>query len=193
VGLSTLSILFCSDSPRSDQLQKRDPDAAINLLRASVKYDFVNTYSFDSLYPAYIRGLAYLESGDGRSAAAAFQKMIDNPGLCWEFVTGPLARLQLGRAERLIGDNASTRKSYEGFLTIWKDTDPDLPIHRQAKDEYAELLKNIGSGKELSFEMRQRNFDVGFVQTRRRPHHGHYNREQLLPFIQEPIICRLGH
>jgi tetratricopeptide (TPR) repeat protein len=80
--------------------------------------------SFDFIYPAYIRGLAYLESGDGRSAAGEFQKLIDNPGKCWEFVTGPLARLQLGRAQRLMGDNASARESYEEFLKLWKDADP---------------------------------------------------------------------
>jgi hypothetical protein len=49
------------------------------------------------LYPAYIRGLANLESGDCRSAAGVFQKLIDNPGICREYISGPLARLQLGR------------------------------------------------------------------------------------------------
>ena len=124
------------------KLQQHDPDAAIDLLRGTVQYDLANTQSFNFLYPAYIRGLAYLESGDGRSAAREFQKLIDNPGLCWEFITGPLARLQLGRAERLMGDNASARKSYEQFLSIWKDADPDLPIYRHAKAEYEQLKKS---------------------------------------------------
>jgi len=124
------------------KLQKHDPDAAIEQLRGTVQYDLADTLSFDYLYPAYIRGLAYLESGDGRLAAGEFQKLIDNPGLCWGFVTGPLARLQLGRAERLMGDNASARKSYEEFLTLWKDADPDLPVYRQAKAEYAQFQKH---------------------------------------------------
>jgi eukaryotic-like serine/threonine-protein kinase len=124
------------------KLQQHDPGAAIDLLRETVQYDLADTLSFDYLYPAYIRGLAYLESGDGRSAAGEFQKLIDNPGLCWQYITCPLARLQLGRAERLMGDNASARKSYEEFLNIWKDADPDLPIYRQAKAEYAKLRKN---------------------------------------------------
>jgi hypothetical protein len=98
--------------------------------------------SFDFLYPAYIRGLAYLESGDGRSAAGEFQKLIDNPGLCWGFITSPLARLQLARAKRLMGDNAAARESYEEFLNMWKDADPDLTIYRQAKAEYAQLEKS---------------------------------------------------
>jgi tetratricopeptide (TPR) repeat protein len=125
------------------KLQERDPEAAIDLLRETVQYDLAYTQSFDYLYPAYIRGLAYLESGDGQSAAREFQKLIDNPGLCWEFITGPLARLQLGRAEKLMGDNASARESYEEFLNIWKDADPDVPIYRQAKAEYTQL-KNLG-------------------------------------------------
>ena len=124
------------------KLQKHDPNAAIDLLRGTVQYDLADTLSFDYLYPAYIRGLAYLDLGDGRSAAGEFQKLIDNPGLCLEYITGPLARLQLARAQKLIGDNASARKSYEEFLTLWKDADPDLPIYRQAKTEYAKLQKH---------------------------------------------------
>jgi eukaryotic-like serine/threonine-protein kinase len=126
------------------KLQQHDPRAAIDLLRGTVRYDLAFTQSFDFLYPAYIRGQAYLELGDGRSAAAEFQKLIDNPGMCWEFITAPLARLQQGRAQRLMGDNASARESYEKFLNIWKDADPDVPIYRQAKAEYAQL-KNLAS------------------------------------------------
>ena len=123
------------------KLQQHDPDAAIALLRETVQYDLATTDSFDRLYPAYIRGLAYLESGDGRSAVGEFQKLIYNPGMSWEYITGPLARLQLGRAQTLTGDNASARNSYEEFLNIWKDADADLPIYRQAKAEYAQLQK----------------------------------------------------
>ncbi len=125
-------------------LQKHNPRAAIDLLRGTVQYDLAYTLSFDYLYPAYIRGLAYLELGDDRSAAGEFQKLIDNPGLCWKFITGPLARLQLGRAQKMMGDNAAARGSYKEFLTTWKDADPDLPIYRQAKAEYARL-QNLGN------------------------------------------------
>jgi DNA-binding winged helix-turn-helix (wHTH) protein/tetratricopeptide (TPR) repeat protein len=122
------------------QLHKHDPAAAIDLLRGTVNYDLAYTDSFYFLYPAYIRGLAYLELGDGRSASGEFQKLIQNPGLCWGF-TGPLARLQLARAERLMGDNGTARKFYQEFLTMWKGADPDLPIYRQGKAEYAKLQK----------------------------------------------------
>jgi tetratricopeptide (TPR) repeat protein len=122
------------------RLQQHDPAAAIEVLRGAAKYDLAFT-GFDYLYPAYIRGLAYLELGDGRSAAAQFQKLIDNPGFSVRHVTGPLAWLQLGRAQKMMGDQAATRKSYETFLDLWKNADPDIPIYQQAKAEYAKLRK----------------------------------------------------
>jgi tetratricopeptide (TPR) repeat protein len=123
------------------KLQQHDAVAAIELLRGTAKYDLAFTASFETLYPAYIRGLAYLELGDGRSAAAQFQKMINNPGFTVRHVTGPLAWLQLGHAQKMMGDEAAARKSYETFLDLWKNADPDIPIYQQAKAEYAKLEK----------------------------------------------------
>jgi len=124
------------------KLQQHDPAAAIDLLRSTAKYDLAFTDSFNFVYPAYIRGLAYLELGDGRAAAAQFQKVIDNPGLTVRHVTGPLAWLQLGRAQKMMGDEAAAQKSYETFLDLWKNADPDIPIYQQAKAEYAKLQKS---------------------------------------------------
>jgi tetratricopeptide (TPR) repeat protein len=123
------------------RLQQRDPAAAIDLLRGAAKHDLAFTTSFNYLYPAYIRGLAYLSLGDGQSAAAQFQKLIDNPGFSVRHVIGPLAWLQLGRAQKMMEDEAAARKSYEEFLKIWKDADPDIPIYQQAKAEYAKLAR----------------------------------------------------
>src|SRR6202050_5056846 len=122
------------------KLQQHDPASAIDLLSGTAKYDLAFT-GFDYLYPAYIRGLAYLALGDGRSAAAQFQKLIDNPGFAVRHVTGPLAWLQLGRAQKMMGDAAAARKSYQTFLDLWKNADPDIPIYQQAKAEYAKLRK----------------------------------------------------
>jgi DNA-binding winged helix-turn-helix (wHTH) protein len=124
------------------KLQQHDPATAIDLLRGTAKYELAVTSSFDFIYPAYIRGLAYLELDDGRSAAAQFQKLIDNPGFSVRHVTGPLAWLQLGRAQKMMGDEAAARKSYETFLDLWKNADPDIPIYQQAKAEYASLAKD---------------------------------------------------
>ena len=122
------------------KLRQRDPAAAVELLRGTAKYELAFT-GFDYLYPAYIRGLAYLDLGDGRSAAAQFQKMLDNPGFTVRHVTGALAWLQLARAQKMMGDEAAARKSYETFLILWKDADLDIPIYQQAKAEYAKLGK----------------------------------------------------
>ena len=122
------------------KLRQHDAAAAVELLRGAAKYDLAFTGSV-YLYPAYIRGLAYLELGDGQSAAAQFQKLIDNPGFSVRYVTGPLAWLQLGRAQKMKGDEAAARKSYETFLDLWKNADPDIPIYQEAKAEYAKLQK----------------------------------------------------
>ena len=123
------------------KLRQHDPAAAIDLLRDTAKYDLAFTGLWDYVYPAYIRGLAYLELGDGRSAAVQFQKLIDNPGLTVRHVIGPLAWLQLGRAQKMTGDEPAARNSYKTFLDLWKNADPDIPIYQQAKAEYAKLGK----------------------------------------------------
>src|SRR5580704_5119401 len=123
------------------KLHQHDPAAAIDLLRGTAKYDLAFTASFESVYPAYIRGLANLDLDDGQLAAAQFQKLIDHPGFTVRHVTGPLAWLQLGRAQKMMGDEAATRNSYETFLDLWKNADPDIPIYQQAKAEYSKLRK----------------------------------------------------
>ena len=118
-----------------------DPSGAIAALQPSLKYELSYNWSFNSLYPAYIRGLAYLQLGDGRLAAAEFQKLLDHRGLVGIDVIGALAHLQIARAQKMIGDEASAHNRYEDFLALWKDADPDVPIYQQAKAEYAKLRK----------------------------------------------------
>ena len=91
------------------------------------------------MYPVYLRGLAYLKSGQGKPAAAELQKMLDHRCLVGNFVLGALAHLQLGRAQSMMGDKAVAHKSYQDFLALWKDADPDIPIYQQAKSEYNSL------------------------------------------------------
>jgi hypothetical protein len=76
---------------------------------------------------------------DGIRAAAEFQKFIDHRGLVMNFPWGALARLGLARAYALEGDTVKARAAYEDFLTLWKDADPDIPILKEAKAEYARL------------------------------------------------------
>jgi len=92
-----------------------------------------------ALYPAYVRGQAYLLGHNGAAAAAEFQKLLDHRGIVLNFVTGSLAHLQIGRAYAMSGDTAKARAAYNDFLTLWKDADPDIPTMKEAKAEYARL------------------------------------------------------
>jgi predicted Zn-dependent protease len=91
------------------------------------------------LCPVYLRGEAYLMLHDGYAAAAEFQKFIDHRGAVVNFQWGVLARLGLARAYAAQGDTARARAAYKDFLTLWKDADPDVPILKDAKAEYAKL------------------------------------------------------
>ena len=96
-------------------------------------------YNWPNLYPVYVRGEAYLAAHQGREAAAEFQKILDHRGIVLNEPIGPLAHLQLGRAYAMQGDMTKARAAYNDFLTLWKNADPDTPILKQAKAEYAKL------------------------------------------------------
>ncbi|MFZ0800488.1 MAG: protein kinase [Terriglobales bacterium] len=92
-----------------------------------------------ALYPVYLRGEAYLAAHQGGAAADEFQKILDHPGVVTNEPIGALAHLGLGRAYALSGDTAKAKTGYQDFLALWKDADPDIPILKQAKAEYAKL------------------------------------------------------
>ncbi len=123
----------------SIELQRNNPTKAIEILQAAVPYELGGFGSFANLYPAYVRGEAYLKAGQGQAAAAEFQKVIDHSGIVNNFITGALAHLQLGRAQAMLGDKEAARKSYQDFFALWKEADPDIPILHAAKAEYAKL------------------------------------------------------
>ena len=137
-------------------LNRKNPAQAISDLQAAAPIEFglipfLNNVS--CLYHTYIRGEAYLAAGQGKEAAAEFQKIIDHNGIVWSCWTGALAHLGVARANALQSrtfkgqgqgadaDAARVRAlaAYKDFLTLWKDADPDIPILKQAKAEYAKL------------------------------------------------------
>jgi len=134
-------------------LDHKDPDSAISHLQSAMPPMEYAQISFlanlSCLYPTYLRGQAYLAAGQGAAAAAEFQKVLDHGGLVWNCWTGALARLGVARANALQANNsqgadadaARTRAltAYKDFLTLWKDADPDIPVYKQAKAEYAKL------------------------------------------------------
>ena len=119
-------------------LRNNQPVRAIQTLAIVTPYES-NSGSLPYFCPAYIRGQAYLALGQGQQAAGEFQKVIDHQGIVTNFVIRALARLQLGRAQVVTGDNQAALKSYQDFLTLWNDADPDIPIYQQAKAEYGRL------------------------------------------------------
>jgi serine/threonine protein kinase/tetratricopeptide (TPR) repeat protein len=133
-------------------LAKKKPETAIDRLRDLTPRELgaipFNT-SVSCLYAVYIRGQAYLGEGNGNAAAGEFQKILDHNGIVWNCSTGALAHLWLARANTLEAqrdhgvdaDAARTRarSAYQDFLTLWKDADPDIPVLKQAKAEYAKL------------------------------------------------------
>jgi eukaryotic-like serine/threonine-protein kinase len=133
-------------------LDRKSPAPALNALQAAAPIElgeiqFVNNLS--CLYHVYVRGEAYLQAEQGNAAAAEFQKILDHSGIVWNCWTGALAHLGVARGSALQSrtsqgadaDAARVRAlvAYKDFLTLWKDADPDIPILKQAKAEYAKL------------------------------------------------------
>jgi eukaryotic-like serine/threonine-protein kinase len=123
------------------ELNANNPAQALKYLEAAAPYELGGPPPIQegTLYPAYLRGQAYLLSHNGSAAAAEFQKFLDHRGIVVNFPTAAVARLQLGRAYAMAGDTAKAKAEYQDFFTLWKDADPDTPILKQAKAEYAKL------------------------------------------------------
>jgi serine/threonine protein kinase/predicted Zn-dependent protease len=110
---------------------------AIEILRAAAPYELGNVGY--NVYPVYVRAEAYLAGRQGSEAAAEFQKILAQRGVVGNEPIGALAHLGLARVYALESDTAKARAAYNDFLTLWKDADPDIPIYRAAKAEYAKL------------------------------------------------------
>lgn len=134
-------------------IRKGDSSAALEYLRASAPYELGQTrYSavyWTAMYPVYVRGEAWLAAGKSAEAAAEFRKILAHRGIVTSEPIGALAHLQLGRAYVLEGRSshgadadaayAKARAAYRDFLTLWKDADPNIPVLKQARAEYAHL------------------------------------------------------
>jgi tetratricopeptide (TPR) repeat protein len=131
-----LKLLWLPTINATIEVSKGNSSKALAHLEAAAPYDLSN---IGYLQPAYVRGQAYLLAHNGTAAAVEFQKLLDHPGIVGNFVTGSLAHLQIGRAYTMAGDTAKAKVAYQDFFTLWKDADPDIPILKQAKAEYAKL------------------------------------------------------
>ena len=133
-------------------LDRKKPASALTFLQAASPIEWGTialNLDLSCLYPTYVRGEAYLAARQGSASAAEFQKIIDHSGIVWNCWTGALAHLGVARANALQAktsqgadaDAARVRAlaAYKEFLSLWKDADPDIPILKEAKAEYARL------------------------------------------------------
>ncbi len=133
-------------------LNRKNPAEAIRDLQVTLPIEYgliIFLANVSCLYPTYIRGEAYLAEGESAAASAEFRKIIDHSGVVWNCWTGALARLGLARANALQAKNSQGADAdaarvravtaYKDFLTLWKDADPNIPVLKQAKAEYARL------------------------------------------------------
>jgi len=123
-------------------LSRKDAQAAVEQAQNTANLEFalaLGTANNTCLYSIYLRGEAYLATGQGGTAVEQFQKIVEHPSIVWNCITGALAHLELGRAYALAGDKAKAKAAYQDFLTLWKDADADIPILKEAKAEFAKL------------------------------------------------------
>jgi tetratricopeptide (TPR) repeat protein len=127
----------------SIEIHQGNPARALELLQSASSYELATPLpQFEvggSLYPVFVRGQAYLLLHQGTEAVREFQKFLDQRGVAVNCPLAALARLQLARAYLLAGDSKRAREGYRDLLVLWKDADPDLPVLKQAKGEYARL------------------------------------------------------
>lgn len=138
----SMMMLYGGSSIRASlDLNRKDPVSAVNRLEAAANVELSAEFLFPgaTMYPVYIRGMAYQVLHHGKDAASEFQKLIEHRGVIANCPLGALAHLQLGCAYAMQWQSAKARNAYEDFFDLWKDADPDMPILKQAKEEYAKL------------------------------------------------------
>jgi tetratricopeptide (TPR) repeat protein len=118
------------------ELNRGNPQKAIEALEATRRYQFGSSFEF---LPPYVRGLAYLSSHQGKDAVLEFQEITNHRGIAPTSLEWTLSYVALARACSVSDDKPGARTAYQDFFAQWKDADPDVPILKQAKAEYAKL------------------------------------------------------
>ena len=128
---------------RAAAVLQHNPAAALQAIAPAQRYELgfvANGANFNG-YPIYFRAEALLANGQGALAATAFQKILDHPGVVMNSPIAALAYVGLARAYVLMGDKAKARAAYRNFVALWRDADPEIPIYREAKVEYADVSR----------------------------------------------------
>jgi serine/threonine protein kinase/tetratricopeptide (TPR) repeat protein len=115
------------------EIKRANPSGAIEALKTA------ELFEPGDIGPTFYRGQAYLSMKSGKEAAAEFRKIIDRKTINPLSPLHPISQLELARSLALAGDTAGARTAYQDLFAQWKDADPDLPLLKQAKAEYAKL------------------------------------------------------
>jgi eukaryotic-like serine/threonine-protein kinase len=134
-----LNKVFVPLAHATSDLQHNQPEQAVARLEVATPYELGSEPGSPRFRVNYIRGEAYLRLKDGANAAAQYQKILDHRGIAPLDIEYPLSRLGLGRAYALQGNTAAAKSAYQDFFAAWKDADPDIPVLKEAKTEYAKL------------------------------------------------------
>jgi DNA-binding winged helix-turn-helix (wHTH) protein/tetratricopeptide (TPR) repeat protein len=127
----------------SIELNRADAAKAIDILKSTANYEWggpnpeMQTGRF--LYPAYVRGQAYLRIHKGTEAIVEFRKILDHPGIVQNCILGALAHVGIARAYAMRGDRALANASYSHILELWKSADGHIPILTQVVNERRKL------------------------------------------------------
>jgi serine/threonine protein kinase/tetratricopeptide (TPR) repeat protein len=138
---SVLKLYWLPTVKAAIELGKGDSAQVFRILEAAAPYEFGSPppLQIGTLYPAYLRGQAYLLAHNGNAAAAEFQKLLDHRGIVVNFVTASVAHLQIARAFAMAGDAAKAKAAYQGFVSSWREADADIPVLKEAKAEFAKV------------------------------------------------------
>src|SRR5437660_11273208 len=121
------------------ELQQNNPQKAIALMETARPYELGAGPGAAGYWPIYVRGEAFLKARNVAKAAAEYQRILDHNGVEQSSELYTLASLALGRAYALQADTIRAKTAYQDFFATWKDADPDIPILKEAKAEYARL------------------------------------------------------
>jgi eukaryotic-like serine/threonine-protein kinase len=118
------------------QMENGHADEALRILEPVKPYEF-GTHAY--FYPNYLRATLYLKLRRAEEAASEFKAVLEHRGVTVMDPTWELSQLGLARAYSLQGDTTRAKTGYQDFFALWKDADPDIPILKEAKAEYAKL------------------------------------------------------
>jgi serine/threonine protein kinase/tetratricopeptide (TPR) repeat protein len=138
---SVLKLYWLPTVKAAIELSKGDSAQVFRILEAAAPYELGSPppLQVGTLYPAYLRGQAYLLVHNGNAAAAEFQNLLDHRGIVVNFVTASVAHLQIARAFAMAGDAAKAKAAYQGFVSSWREADADIPVLKEAKAEFAKV------------------------------------------------------